>query len=366
MIWFWLVAGLLTLAALAALLQPLVRPPRPGRADGEPIAALFSRRLAEIDAELTQGRLSPQQAAAARAEITRRMLAAADREDRRPALASDRPAEAAWRIGAAVGIAAVLPAAALATYFAVGTPAAIDRAGPAAVVRETGPHDAAELAAAAARIEQHLQQAPGDLQGWTLLARTLAALERFPEARDAYVHAIALAPGETRLHAALGEVLVLEARGRVTPAAAAEFAKSAADPRSRFYTAQAALQRGDVAAAKHELQALLADAPADAPWRQAVADRLAELAPSDQPAGAAAPVPSAGPSAQDLAAARAMSPKQRQAMIRGMVDRLAQRLAQNPADKEGWGRLAHAYDVLGEPEKARTARARAAAAATPP
>jgi len=55
-----------------------------------------------------------------------------------------------------------------------------------------------------------------------------------------------------------------------------------------------------------------------------------------------------------------MSPQERQAMIRGMVDRLAARLEQNPNDKEGWIRLAHAYDVLGETEKADAARARAA------
>ena len=39
-------------------------------------------------------------------------------------------------------------------------------------------------------------------------------------------------------------------------------------------------------------------------------------------------------------------------MIRGMVERLAARLEQQPDDKEGWARLAHAYDVLGETDKA--------------
>jgi len=52
-------------------------------------------------------------------------------------------------------------------------------------------------------------------------------------------------------------------------------------------------------------------------------------------------------------------------MIRGMVERLAARLDQNPDDKEGWTRLARAYDVLGETEKARAARARAAAVEEP-
>ena len=37
-------------------------------------------------------------------------------------------------------------------------------------------------------------------------------------------------------------------------------------------------------------------------------------------------------------------------------------LEQNPNDKDGWSRLAHAYDVLGESEKAAAARARGAQA----
>ena len=57
-----------------------------------------------------------------------------------------------------------------------------------------------------------------------------------------------------------------------------------------------------------------------------------------------------------------MSREERQAMIRGMVERLAARLEQQPNDKEGWARLARAYDVLGDPEKAQAARARADAA----
>jgi cytochrome c-type biogenesis protein CcmH len=363
MVWFWIGAGFLTLAALATLLRPLLHRPRPGSADEEAVAALFRRQLAETDAELAQGRISPDQAVVARTEITRRMLAAAERGDAGVGAALDGGAETFWRIGAAISIAGVLPVAVIAVYLAVGSPAAMDRS---STIEAAIPHGAAELAAAADRIKAHLQQTPGDLKGWTLLARTLAALNRFPEARDAYNHAIALTPGETGLHAELGEVLLLEAEGTVTSAAEAEFAKAPDDPRSRYYSAEATLQHGDSAGARQKLQALLADAPAGAPWRQTVADSLAELTPSGPKAGAALAVGSPGPSTQDIAAARDMSPDQRQAMIRGMVERLAQRLEQRPDDKEGWARLAHAYDVLGEPDKAQAARARAAAAAAAP
>ena len=94
-------------------------------------------------------------------------------------------------------------------------------------------------------------------------------------------------PVETGLHAELGEVLVLAADGTVTPAAEAEFAKAPDDPRSRYYAAEAALQRWRPRRRRaRNCEALLADAPADAPWRQTVADRLAELAPAGPPAAA--------------------------------------------------------------------------------
>jgi cytochrome c-type biogenesis protein CcmH len=368
MIWFWMVAGLLVMAALAALLGPLVW--RAGRAADEDEAAvsMFRRQLADIDTELAQGRLASDEAATARTEITRRMLAAADRErqadrDREEGgLAAANPAEASWRVGAAVGVAGLLPAAAIAIYFAVGAPAAINPPAAASAARGGGQHDATELAAAADQLKARLEREPDHPEGWVLLGRTLASLQRFDEARDAYGRAIAIKPDEPQLHAELGEVLVLAAEGTVTPAAEGEFAKSGDDPRARFYGAEAALQRGDNASAKTALQALLADAPADAPWRKAVATRLAQIAPGVVLPDAKAP---SGPTAQDVTSAQSMSPEERQAMIRSMVERLAARLEQQPDDKEGWARLAHAYDVLGETAKAEAARGRAQAAGAP-
>ena len=58
-----------------------------------------------------------------------------------------------------------------------------------------------------------------------------------------------------------------------------------------------------------------------------------------------------------------MSAADRNQMIRTMVQRLADRLKENPDDRAGWQRLARAYNVLGETEKAKDAKARADALA---
>jgi cytochrome c-type biogenesis protein CcmH len=362
MIWILIAAGLLSAIVLAFLLAPMIRPRGGLDNEEEPVAEMFRGQLAALDQELAEGRLTPQDAEASRTEITRRLLAAADHEAGIAANGSARRGgDLAWRFGAAVAIAGLLPATALAIYFAVGSPGTVEHA---VDTTAQSPHDATELAAAADKIRAHLQQAPDDLKGWTLLGRTLASLGRFDEAGDAYTRATALAPENAALHAEFGEVLVLAAQGTVTPAATGEFAKAPEDPRSRYYAAEAALQQGNPAAAKAKLQALLASAPPDAPWRQAVADRLAELSANGAAAPTSGAAESPGPTAQDVAGAATMTPEQRQAMIRGMVERLAQRLEQHPDDKAGWERLAHAYDVLGQPDKAQAARARAAAASS--
>jgi len=62
-----------------------------------------------------------------------------------------------------------------------------------------------------------------------------------------------------------------------------------------------------------------------------------------------------GPSAEDMQAAQNMTPEQRTAMVRGMVDQLAAKLKDNANDLEGWLRLARSYRVLGEKEKSADA-----------
>ena len=57
-----------------------------------------------------------------------------------------------------------------------------------------------------------------------------------------------------------------------------------------------------------------------------------------------------------------MAPDDRAAMIKEMVQRLADRLQQNPKDVDGWLRLGRAYSVLGEPQKSLDAYRRASEA----
>jgi cytochrome c-type biogenesis protein CcmH len=160
----------------------------------------------------------------------------------------------------------------------------------------------------------------------------------------------------------------------VTPSAQALFEQvvkaDASEPRARFYLGLAEAQAGRTREALAMWRSLELDSPADAAWLPAVRDMIASVAgeagidPASVSAMSTAPISkTAGPTGDDVAAAQSMSPPEQQTMIREMVEGLAQRLAANPNDLEGWRRLGRSYLVLGEPTKAQQAYARAVALA---
>ena len=198
-------------------------------------------------------------------------------------------------------------------------------------------------------------------------------LGRFGEAAQGFRRAMQLNPQDAKYHTYLGEALLLEG-GRAPPAEAEQLFRRALElqpgnPASRFYLATLKDSRGDHRTAIDELLALLREAPADAPWegqvRQAVIaiarergiDISSRLPPARQPAAPAATATAAipGPTREQMEAARGIPPSQQDAMVRGMVDRLAGRLRQNPRDAEGWIRLMRSRMVLEDPNAAREA-----------
>ncbi len=119
-----------------------------------------------------------------------------------------------------------------------------------------------------------------------------------------------------------------------------------ADAHTALANDREALQRLDQGLAALEAEAI-PNSPASAPVA---------------PAASAANVAPRGPSASDVAAAAQMAPAERTGMIEGMVARLAQRMAENGSDVDGWLRLIKAYSVLGERDKALRAAANARSA----
>ena len=373
---FWVIVGGLCALAVGLLVLPLLR--RPG--ESAPRAAydlnVYKDQLAEIARETARGELGAAQADAARAEIERRLLAAAD------SAAEDGSDQAAPRRaitwGVALALAIAVPAAAIGLYLTLGTPGVpslpfAERPAPQPPAPEPG--FAQEMADLAARLAKRLVQDPDDRDGWLLLGRTYTQLQRFDKAAEVYRTAIAHDFDGAETQSALGEVLVAGAGGAVGSEARRAFAASLQndpeDPRARYYAGLALVQDDRLRQAIELWVDLLRESTADAPWRPMVAQQIREAAARlgiAPPEAAAAPAPESapqlappGPSAADVAAAREMSPDQQAAFIRAMVERLAERLETEPGNFQGWLRLARAYGVLGEAAQAETALTRAAA-----
>ncbi len=338
----WFVFALMTVAAVFAVLWPLGRRYRP-QADGTE-ASVYRDQLSEVDRDLADGLIGAAEAEQARIEISRRLLAATNAQTG-PAATPNPVIRRAVAAVALVG----LPLAALAFYLPLGSPQLGDF--PLAA-RSKAPDGQQPLVNLVAQVEAHLEKNPSDGRGWTVLAPVLARIGRYDDAVRAWRNAITYGGDSSERRADLGEALVGAAGGVVTGEAKSEFERAVAmnadEPKANYFLGLAAEQDGRSADAASIWKAMLAKGPADAPWRPLVQTALARV-------GGVAPALSS----EAMAAAKEMTDTDRNAMVRGMVDRLAERLKQNGDDVEGWLRLVRAYLVMGEREKAASARTNA-------
>jgi tetratricopeptide (TPR) repeat protein len=149
------------------------------------------------------------------------------------------------------------------------------------------------------KLAARLETAPDDVKGWRMLGWSYFHTERYAEAAKAYEKAVALDP-------------------------------NSADLKQAYEEANAKASGGD------------------RPEKVAPTPAVAESKSSDGKHGD-------GSRPKATVALEAMSPNERDAAIRSMVDGLADRLARSPRDVEGWTRLMRSRVVLGEREVAAAA-----------
>ena len=357
----WFVFALMTAAAIFAVLWPLGRR---GTSPGGSDLAVYRDQLDEIARDRAAGLIGEAEAEAAKVEVSRRLIAAAD------AAAADKAAigqSPVWRrrLTALAGL-VLLPIGAAVLYMALGSPR---MPGAPLAARMQAAQQDRSIQSLMAQVESHLERNPNDARGYEVVAPVYLRMGRFADAVNARRKLLALAGETAERQADLGEALTAVGNGIVTVEAKAAFERALAldpnDLKSTFFIGMAAEQDGDRKKAAAIWTSLLKDAPADAPWAPMVREALTRVGGTPPvaampPPVAATPPPVAavpGPSAADVAAASGMSEQDRGEMIRGMVGRLADRLKDNGDDLAGWQRLLRAYMVLGDRDKARAAAA---------
>ena len=298
----------------------------------------------------------PSEAASVRAETARRLIAA-DTAEVRPAVGGHR-----GRLVATVLAALVVPVVAIGLYLQFGSPNLPDA--PLAS-RTPGSNAEDDIEAAIAHVEAEAAASPDNLKAWSALAPVYMRLGRYGDAVNAWKQVLRIKGEDAEARAALGEAQVAAAGGLVTAEARASIDKALVEapglPMARFYLGLAAEQEGDKQKAIGIYQSVL-DQVADHPyWQEVVQGKLAALKgePAPRPQASASNEASVPPPAADGSAGAGAPAGGQQDMIRGMVARLAERLAQKGGSAEEWSRLVRSYSVLNEPDKARDALASA-------
>ena len=336
----WFVFALMTAAATFAVLLPLGRK---SATTGGTEVAVYKDQLAEVGRDAAAGLIGPAEAEAARVEIGRRLLAAAD-ADGKSATGNAPRLRKAVSLMALIG----LPLIAVGVYLPLGSPQLPDM--PLAS-RQQAPGPNQSVVSLIAQVEAHLEKNPSDARGWSVLAPVLARIGRHDDAVRAYRNIITFGGDSAAHRADLGEAMTMAANGVITADAKAEFDRAVAldvdEVKARYFLGLAAEQDGRSTDAATIWRGMLEKAPADAPWRPLLSAALARV-------GGKGPDLPALPQ-ETVAAAQDMNAEDRSAMIQGMVDRLATRLKQDGSDVDGWLRLVRAYLVLGERDKAKGA-----------
>lgn len=280
---FWV--GLISLAALAPILLPLLR------AHSEDDATRAARKQRDaLAAARAAGVLSQEEYDSKLAALPA------------PALAPTRPERAL-----AVLLLVLLPVAALLLYRQIGEPRALDPKQLVSVEAEMAA--APDLATAIAGLEQRLAGQPDDAEGLRLLARGYQSMQRFADSRDALAKVRTLMPDDLDVQVEYAEALALAGdsrriEGEAEALLSDALGKNPNHERALWLSGIAAMQRDDKTAALAHWQRLLPLLPPDSDVFAAVSEQIRGLG-GDAPASASPPDPEVVAAAPDAPAAAA-------------------------------------------------------------
>jgi cytochrome c-type biogenesis protein CcmH len=318
MLLFGLFATLLVIASLATIAWPLLRRERASASPDTDVASLavYRDQKRALDADLAAGDMSGNEHEAAIGELSRRLA-----EDTPPTpVPRTGPTRPGWGLASLLIIA--IPLAAGALYFHLGNPAAVTLA---AIGHDKQDISDKQIQAMVEALAQRLKSNPKDAQGWALLARSYQALERFPEAVDAFAHANELVPDDPGLLVDYADSLAM-AQGKSLAGKPSALVQRALeiDPEQRKALALAAtgaMEERDLDRAIGYWKRLVATLPPDSKEADQVNSFIAELDATKAagvpaaPASASAQVSStAAPSSSRAAAGPAVAAPAAQAL----------------------------------------------------
>lgn len=209
MIIFIIIALLMTVAAVLMIVLPFRRK----KLDLQKISleqdeniAILRNQLRQFELDFKEGRISQEQLEEARLDVEKRLLQeegaiAADQIDLKSANQQDSKK---WPT---IWIASGLPICAIALYLLVGSPLALylpeaNQGQPQLTQKD--------IEGMVERLAEKLKKDPNNAEGWQMLGRSYAALQKMPEAHDAYKKALDLNPNNAQLMVDYADLLAFQ------------------------------------------------------------------------------------------------------------------------------------------------------------
>lgn len=354
-LFFWVLAGLLTFAAIGSALWPMVR-----KQNDEPLNTeanegtrlVLIDQLEEIKRDRDRGLINEDEEASARAELGRRLLAL-DRETT-PApntIKAGRREIYPWLM------ILLIPLATIGLYSLSGggnQPNVSATSASSGAAPEAGNPSAPNIETLVAQVEAHLANNPDDVRGWQTVAPVYQRQGKLDKAEEAFRKALAIGTDDKSttgvMQNGLGQVLTQKAQGIVSEEALALFRQAQInEPRDAtgfFFEALALSQDQKRSEAISAWEVLIERfGQQNQPWLQVAQQTLAALK-AEAVAEATAGDETKGPTAEDVEEISRFSQEDRNELIASMVDGLATRLESDPNNLNGWLQLIRSYIVL--------------------
>ena len=197
---FWVVAGIFIVGALLFVLPTLwsKRERQAGVARDATNVNIYRDQLAELDSDLRSDILTREQYEQSKRELQQRMLQDIPGGETAPATSASMSAaimNGKSNVATITLTSLAVPVLAVSLYLWLGNTKALlpqPAVGEQAPMSAEGGHP--DFSSVLENLIARLKNKPDDMEGWLMLGRTYAMMQRFNEAKEAYEKVLALAP----------------------------------------------------------------------------------------------------------------------------------------------------------------------------
>jgi cytochrome c-type biogenesis protein CcmH len=206
---FWVIVSAMTLCVLGLLLRPLLKRQAQMTSEQEKTLPVYRQQFSELEQDLTNGLLTDEQYQTARHELERRVLD----ETGSIETASTTSGGLVNLRFVALSLVMIIPAASGVLYWTLGNPAAMTHPGASPMSAQGGADEERQMTEGLntliERLKKKLEQNPNDATGWTMLARSYMAMERYADAVPTFDKALKLNPNNADMLADYADALAI-------------------------------------------------------------------------------------------------------------------------------------------------------------